>query len=190
MQRKEPFKFMLQLAMFGSGLLFLGLLVFYTILSRPEAGFGRLILPEIFWASTLLMLISSLTLYLAEWSFDKHNFKSYRFYMGSTLALGICFIVMQLLGWKELFELNANSAIRTSRGFIVMISGLHILHIVVGLIFLVKIFIESLKRLSYVESFVYSVNPPNQLKVNLIVFYWHFVDVLWVILFLYLWWQN
>ena len=110
--------------------------------------------------------------------------------MGTTLTLGICFIIMQLFGWKELFELNANSAIRTSRGFIIIISGLHILHIVVGLIFLIKIFIESLKRLSYVESFVYSVNPPNQLKVNLIVFYWHFVDILWVILFLYLWWQN
>jgi cytochrome c oxidase subunit 3 len=68
MQRKEPFKFMLQLAMFGSGLLFLGLLVFYTILSRPQAGFGKLILPEIFWASTLLILISSLTLHLADWS--------------------------------------------------------------------------------------------------------------------------
>lgn len=176
--------------MFGSGLLFLGLLVFYTILSRPQAGFGKLILPEIFWASTLLILISSLTLHLADWSFDKHHFKSYRFYMGTTLTLGICFIIMQLFGWKELFELNANSAIRTSRGFIIMISGLHILHIAVGLIFLVKIFIESLKRLSYVESFVYSVNPPNQLKVNLIVFYWHFVDILWVILFLYLWWQN
>ncbi|WP_044172848.1 cytochrome c oxidase subunit 3 [Flectobacillus major] len=190
MQRREPFKFMLQLAMFGSGLLFFGLLVFYTILARPNAGFGKLILPQIFWVSTLLMMISSLTLYLANWSFVQHKFKSYRFYMGITLGLGIGFIIMQLLGWKELFELNANATVKTSRGFILMLSGLHIVHIVVGLIFLIKIFVESLKRLSYVESFVYSVNPPNQLKINLIVFYWHFVDVLWVILFAYLWWQN
>ncbi len=190
MQRREPFKFMLQLAMFGSGLLFLGLLVFYTILQRPEAGFGQLILPQIFWASTLLMLISSLTLHLAHLYFKQDKYPTFRFYMGFTLSLGICFIVMQLIGWQQLFQLNANAAVRTSRGFIIILSGLHILHIFAGLIFLIKVFIELLRRRSYVETFVYSVNPPNQLKINLIIFYWHFVDVLWLILFMFLCWHH
>ena len=122
MQRREPFKFMLQLAMFGSGLLFLGLLVFYTILQRPEAGFGQLILPQIFWVSTLLMLISSLTLHLAHLYFKQDKYPTFRFYMGFTLSLGICFIVMQLIGWQQLFQLNANAAVRTSRGFIIIVS--------------------------------------------------------------------
>lgn len=190
MQRREPFKFMLQMSIFGSGLMFLGLLTTYLGLQRPDAGFGKIQLPTVFWVSTLLILISSLTLHLANLNFKEDKFLSYRIYMGFTLLLGLVFVGMQLWGWQQLFALNADAALRTSRGFIYILSGLHILHIVIGLFFLIKIFLEAIKRASYIESFVYSVNPPNQLKINLIIFYWHFVDLLWVVLFLFLLWQN
>lgn len=190
MQRREPFKFMLQMSIFGSGLMFLGLLTTYLGLQRPDAGFGKIQLPVVFWVSTLLILISSLTLHLANLNFKEDKFLSYRIYMGFTLLLGFLFVGMQLWGWQQLFALNADASIRTSRGFIYILSGLHILHIVIGLFFLIKIFLEAIKRASYIESFVYSVNPPTQLKINLIVFYWHFLDLLWVVLFLFLLWQN
>ncbi len=190
MQRREPFKFMLQMAIFGSGLMFLGLLLTYLGIERPNAGFGKLILPPIFWVSTLLMLISSLTLHLANLNFKEDNFFNYRIYTGITLVLGLLFVVMQLVGWQQLLSLNVNNNLRTARGFVYILSGLHILHLLVGLFFLIKIFLEAIKRIPYIDSFVYSVNPPNQLKINLIVFYWHFVDLLWIMLFLFLLWQN
>ena len=53
-------------------------------------------------------------------------------------------------------------------------------------VFLGIAFGEAINRRQYVEAFVYSVNPPNQLKLRLITLYWHFVDVLWLGLFLFL----
>lgn len=188
MQRREPFKFMLQLAIFGSGLMFLFLLTSYLNLERPDAGFDKIEIPNIFWISTLLIVISSLTLHLANMYFKEDKYLSYRVLMAITLILGIAFIVLQLIGWQQLFTQSGD--VRNSKGFIYMLSGLHIMHIVIGLFFLIKIFVEALKRMSYIESFIYSVNPPNQLKINLIIFYWHFVDVLWIVLFAFLLWRN
>ncbi|PWK27930.1 cytochrome c oxidase subunit 3 [Arcicella aurantiaca] len=181
---------MLQMAIFGSGLMFLGLMASYLKLERPNAGFDKIEIPQIFWASTLLIMISSLTLHLANMNFKQDKYLNYRILMGITLSLGLIFIGMQLWGWQELFTQNNSPEARTARGFIYMLSGLHIVHIVVGLFFLIKIFVEAIKRISYLESFIYSVNPPNQLKINLIIFYWHFVDILWILLFAFLLWRN
>ena len=190
MERREPFKFMLQLSIFGSGLMFFGLMATYLARERPEAGFEKIQIPQIFWISTLIIMISSLTLHLANMNFKVDKYLNYRALMGITLTLGLAFIGMQFWGWKEIFAQNATAEVRNARGFIYLLSGLHILHIVIGLGFLIKIFVEALKRMSYIESFIYSVNPPNQLKINLIIFYWHFVDMLWVVLFLFLLWRN
>ncbi len=190
MKRREPFKFMLQMAIFGSGLMFFGLMATYLARERPQAGFEKIYLPQIFWISTLVIMISSLTLHLANMNFKQDKYLNYRILMGITLTLGLVFIAMQFWGWKEIFAQNSTPEVKNARGFIYLLSGLHILHIVLGLFFLIKIFVEAIRRMSYIESFIYSVNPPNQLKINLIIFYWHFVDVLWVVLFLFLLWRN
>ena len=80
------------------------------------------------------------------------------------------------MGWK---------AIRRG-GFVYIISGVHLLHILVGLVFLTIMLVEAMRRRPYVDSFVYSVNPPNKLKIRLITLYWHFVDLLWIGLFIFL----
>jgi cytochrome c oxidase subunit III len=188
-QRQEPFRFMLILAMFGSGLFFVFCLLIYT-LRKDLSNLVEVSVPRVFWASTAVMLLSSLTLHIAQWAFRQDKYLIYRVLMGNTLALGICFILMQLVGWQSIYSLMKVPEAVTSAGFIYLISGMHLLHIVVGLFFLVKIFVEALRRLSYVDSFVYSVNPPNKLKVNLIIFYWHFVDVLWLVLFLFLLYEH
>jgi cytochrome c oxidase subunit III len=187
MERREPFKFMLQMAIFGSGLMFFGLMSAYVVREGMYVDFGKIKVPQIFWVSTLVMMISSLTLHLANMNFKVDKYLTYRILMGITLSLGLIFIGMQLRGWQELFTQNVSPQVRTTRGFIYLLSGLHI---IIGLFFLIKIFVEALKRISYIESFIYSVNPPNQLKINLIIFYWHFVDVLWIVLFAFLLWRN
>jgi cytochrome c oxidase subunit 3 len=70
--------------------------------------------------------------------------------------------------------------------FIYVLSGLHILHTLGGLIALASANKDAFQRMEYVDSYVYSVNPPNQLKIKLISIYWHFLDILWIVLFLFL----
>ena len=70
--------------------------------------------------------------------------------------------------------------------FLYTLSGLHILHILGGIIYLGVTFSHALKRVTYVDSFVYSVNPPTQLKLQMVSIYWHFIDILWIYLFVFL----
>ncbi|MES2733679.1 MAG: cytochrome c oxidase subunit 3 [Bacteroidota bacterium] len=188
-KRQEPFRFMLLLGIFGSAMLFLLLTVIY--LSRKSGSdWIAFELPTIFWFSTLIMTLSSLTLQQANRAFKAEHFFTYRLQMGATLTLGLLFITMQLMGWNELIEQGITLGKSTAGAFVYLLSGLHILHILLGLIFLLILFTEAIRRMSYVDSFVYSVNPPNQLKMKLVSIYWHFVDVLWMCIFLFLWYQH
>ena len=188
-KRREPYQFMLSLGIFGSMLFFLLLTLVY--LSRKSASdWMNFHLPSVFWFSTFIIILSSFSLHQANFAFRREQFFLYRIQIGMTLMLGFTFITMQFLGWSQLIESGITLRRSTAGSFVYLLSGLHMLHIVGGLIFLVVIFTESLRRISYVDSFVYSVNPPNQLKIRLATIYWHFVDILWVGIFLFLWYQH
>lgn len=188
-KRREPYQFMLLLGIFGSVLFFLLLTLVY--LSRKSSSdWMNFRLPGVFWLSTLLILLSSFSLHQAHLAFRREQFFLYRIQLGMTLTLGFTFIPMQFLGWSQLIETGITLGRSTAGAFVYLLSGLHMMHILGGLIFLTVLFTESLRRTSYVDSFVYSVNPPNQLKLKLATMYWHFVDILWIGIFLFLWYQH
>lgn len=185
LRRREPFRFMVWLGIGSSVLLFTVLLATYIIRSTGS-DWSNVELPNIFLISTVVILLSSLSLHNANSAFRTERFAQYRTNMSITLMLGLLFIVLQAWGWRQMvlagIELRGNPA----GGFVYILSGLHLVHILIGLIFLFIALAEAMRRRHYVDAFVYSVNPPNQLKLKLISLYWHFVDVLWVGLFLFL----
>lgn len=184
-RRREPKRFILWLCMVGSVLLFTVLLVAYLI-RRTGPDWRDVPLPMLFLASTGVMMVSSLTLHIANLAFRHERFPQYRIYLGTTLFLGVFFVVLQVLGWRELKLKGVYLQTNPSSSFLFILSGLHLLHILIGLAFLGIAFAEAMRRLSYVDAFVYSVNPPNRLKIKLFVLYWHFVDVLWLYVFVFL----
>lgn len=185
LRRREPFRFMVWLGIASSVLLFTILLATYVVRSTGT-GWAEVKLPNVFLISTVVILLSSLSLHNANNAFRTERFAQYRSNMSITLMLGVLFILLQAWGWRQMVlagvELQGNPA----GGFVYILSGLHLIHILLGLIFLMVALAEAMRRRHYVDSFVYSVNPPNQLKLKLISLYWHFVDVLWVGLFLFL----
>lgn len=184
-KRREPFSFMLYLAMVGSGLLFFFLiLVFVAKESRNQE--IPLKIPSVFWASTWVILTSSATLYWANKAFKLERFRSYRLNISLTLVAGIFFIILQGLGWKKLLSSGITMQNNTGGMFIYILSGLHIIHTLGGLIALASANKDAFQRMEYIDSYVYSVNPPNQLKIKLISIYWHFIDVLWIAIFVFL----
>lgn len=184
-KRREPFRFMVWLGIAGSVLLFTVLLVTYVIRSSGP-NWDDVKLPTVFLLSTVVMLVSSLTLHTANQAFQNERFPMYRTYMGITLLLGILFMLLQGWGWRQMVVAGIRLEANPAGGFIYILSGLHLLHILIGLIFLLIAFSEALRRRQYVDAFVYSVNPPNQLKIKLITLYWHFVDALWIGVFMFL----
>ncbi|KAB7732085.1 heme-copper oxidase subunit III [Rudanella paleaurantiibacter] len=184
-KRREPFRFMVWLGIGGSVLLFTILLATYIIRSTGP-GWAEVRLPNVFLISTVVILLSSFTLHNANRAFQTERFALYRTNMGMTLVLGTLFILLQGWGWRQMVVAGVGLEGNPAGGFVYILSGLHLLHILIGLIFLVIALLEAMRRRQYVDSFVYSVNPPNQLKLKLISLYWHFVDILWVALFLFL----
>lgn len=175
---------MLMVGIVGIVFLFLTLSLLY-ILRKSSTDWISFHIPLIFWVSTGMIVLSSITLHLANICFKQEYFRRYRWLTGATLTLGVLFICTQLIGWWQLTR--EGIGMKTPAGaFLYMLTGLHILHILGGIIFLFVAFVHAVKRPEYVDSFVYSVNPPNLLRLQLGTLYWHFVDGLWIYLFLFL----
>jgi cytochrome c oxidase subunit 3 len=184
-RRREPKRFLLWLCMASSLFAFTVLLLAY-LFRKAGSDWRNVSLPTVFLASTGVIIASSLTLHIANGAFRHERFTQYRLYLGTTLFLGTLFIVLQVLGWRELMLKGVYLQTNPSGSFLFLLSGLHLLHILIGLVFLSIAFAEAMRRIPYVESFVYSVNPPNLLKIKLFTLYWHFVDLLWLYIFLFL----
>lgn len=184
-KRREPFHFMVWLGIASSLMLFTMLLVAY-IVRQNGTGWATIKLPFVFLISTAVIMLSSLTLRNAMSAFRHERFGSYRTSLATTFGLGTLFMLLQGWGWRQMFQTGVGLEGNPAGGFIYIISGVHLLHILIGLIFLGIMLGEAIRRRPYVDSFVYSVNPPNKLKIKLITLYWHFVDILWLGLFLFL----
>lgn len=178
-QRKKihPHKFTLWVAIGSILMMFAGLTSAFIVKSNL-VGWRDVEMPQIFWYSTAVILISSLTIHLALGAFKDRNMAKYRQLMGVTFVLGIAFIVMQLLGFQELWnEQNVKLKGVTGAGqFLYVIFGLHGLHVLGGIVALIVMFF----RAFFGKSKNYSPVP-----VELAATYWHFVDLLWIYLFVF-----
>ena len=176
---------MVWLGIASSLMLFTMLLVAY-IVRRSGTDWADVKLPAVFLISTVVILLSSFTLNNAIVAFRHERFGSYRSNLATTFGLGMLFMLLQSWGWRQMILAGVQLKGNPSGGFVYIISGVHLLHILIGLIFLSIMLVEAFRRRLYVDSFVYSVNPPNRLKIRLITLYWHFIDLLWLGLFLFL----
>ena len=188
LRRREPFEFMLWLIIFGISLMFFAFTIIYFM--RGAEGAEKFQFPRVFWFSTVVIGLSSYTINRAAKNMQDELFRWYRIYLGATLLLGGLFVILQFMGWSNMLQQGISLQNNFTGAFIYLISGLHILHLAGGLLFLLLVFIDALRHYSYIDSFVYSVNPPNQLRFRLIEIYWHFVDILWLYLFLFLLYQQ
>jgi cytochrome c oxidase subunit III len=184
-KRREPLSFMLYLGIFGSVLLF-AFIIFVFV--QKELGMNDIPIkiPFTFWASTIVILISSITLFKAKEYLNSEHFPEFRWMTGASYFLGLLFLLLQLMGWTELLNSGITMSNSTGGSFTYILSGLHIFHTLGGVIALTFLVREAFRKTSYVDSYVFSVNPPNQLKIKLISIYWHFLDILWLLIFLFL----
>ena len=172
----HPHKFTLWVGIGSIVMMFAGLTSAY-IVKRNQANWQTFDIPVAFWYSTVLILISSLTLQLSLKSFKEREMKKYRMLMLTTLILGVLFIATQYLGFKSFWNSGMTLQAGVSFSFLYVIVGLHGMHVIGGVIALI---VMSLKAFS-TKTRNYSIVP-----VELICTYWHFVDILWVYLLIFL----
>lgn len=137
-------------------------------------------LPNAFIISTIIIIVSSLTFILAKRALKKNIRQSTTFWLLITLALGIAFICSQFIGFGQIINLGYNFTGPTSNvtmSFIYIIAVAHIVHVVAGLISLVVVIYYHFKQ---------KYNASQMLGFELSATFWHFVDGLWLFLFLFL----
>lgn len=177
-QRKKihPHKFTLWVGIGSLLMMFAGLTSAY-IVKRNQVNWITFELPLFFWYSTAAIVLSSVTIYLAQKAFKQREMQKYRSLVVATLVLGVLFIVFQLLGFQQFWKQGLPLGKNVSNDFLYVIVGLHALHVVGGLIALIVLFTKAFST----KTRIY-----NSVPVELVSTYWHFVDILWIYLLIFL----
>ncbi len=172
----HPHKFTLWVGIGSILMMFAGLTSAY-IVKKNQANWVSFDLPNAFWYSTAVIIMSSLTIFMATKAFKERAMPKYKALVATTLALGVLFIILQLIGFRQLWHAGVTLTANVSYSFLYVIVGLHAAHVIGGIIALI---IMSLKAFS---SKIRNYSP---VPVELIGTYWHFVDILWVYLLIFL----
>ncbi|MFL0109705.1 cytochrome c oxidase subunit 3 [Tenacibaculum maritimum] len=176
--RRKSAKPMLWISMISMVMFFAGLTSAYVI-SMNREDWVSFDLPQAFYISTVLIILSSGTLLVSQFSLKKEKIKNSLVFLILTLVLGIGFIWYQYVGFNELKEAGLyftgpESTVSTS--FIIGITFMHILHLIAGVIVLLVLIYNHFKN---------KYSSTDMLGFELGAIFWHFVDVLWIYLFFF-----
>lgn len=176
---------LLYLALLGIAMLFVTLVAMY-VASKAQSGVptGLHPFPRYFSLSTIVLLVSSYTLAQAPRLYRADDLDGLVRCLGATLLLGCVFSGLQVQGWRELVRQGVLFTGERSGTFVYVISGLHVAHILAGLIFLLVNMLRTLHASrDAVRTLVFIRNPYHLRQLRALLTYWHFIDVLWVALF-------
>ena len=130
--------------------------------------------------NTCILVTSSVTVTFAHWALKKNQRLPLAFWLGLTVALGISFLTLQVVEYMEAYNelgLTLGSGIYGSTFF--MLTGFHGAHVTMGTIMLFVILLRCLRG---------HFSPENHFGFEAASWYWHFVDVVWLFLFTFVYW--
>jgi cytochrome c oxidase subunit 3 len=159
---------------------FAGLTSAYVVSREREDWLETFQIPQAFYISLVVIVLSSITVYFASRTIKKGQDKTGMLLLITTFVLGVLFVYFQFMGFSEILASGYNptgptSTITTS--FIYLIVFLHIAHVVAGLISLLVVIYNHYKQ---------KYKNGKTLGIELAATFWHFVDVVWIYLFLFL----
>ena len=185
MERLPPRLLMLYIGLLGIGVLFMGLVAMYvsTRLQNGDTPSGQSF-PRFFSLSTIVLLVSSAVLGQATRLYRADDLPNLARCLAAVLLLASIFCGLQLAGWRELTMQHVLFKDRPSGSYVYFISGVHIAHIVGGMLYLLGLLLRTLHAArDGVRTLVFIRNPYRRRQLQAITTYWHFVDAVWVVLF-------
>ncbi|MCB0662263.1 MAG: cytochrome c oxidase subunit 3 [Saprospiraceae bacterium] len=174
----HPHKFALWAAMGGILMMFAALTSAY-IVRHAVGNWLEFKLPNVFFVSAVVMLLSSITLQYSYRAFKAGNEQAYRILMVITTVLGLAFLGLQYSGWLEMESIGVFLDGNPSGSFIYVISGVHAAHVLGGIAVLVV-------ALMHAFMLEFKVTEKRKVRFELTLTYWHFVDLLWIYLLFFL----
>jgi cytochrome c oxidase subunit III len=139
-------------------------------------------LPPLLWLSTALIMTSSLTLNRAVNSLKQEDERGYSRWLTLTVALGLVFLASQVLSWRQLVAQGIYLAGNPHSTFFYLLTGMHGVHLLGGIMALNYLLLRTWRRSrSRSEALL-----KRRTAAGVVALYWHFMDALWVLLFLFL----
>ncbi len=173
----HPHKFLLWCAMAGMVMMFAALTSAYIV--RKSAGnWLEFQLPSIFWMNTAVIVLSSLTLHASYKSYCNGKEQLYKGLMLITFVLGLAFLVLQYQGWLAMNAMDIWLNTNPSASFIFVITGIHAAHLIGGVTALTIAMVYAFKL-------TFKVTERRKNRFELVLIYWHFVDILWLYLLIF-----
>ena len=176
----RSYKLILLFAIISMTMMFAGLTSAFVVSKSRADWLNDFQLPTAFFYSTIAIVGCSVTFHLAKKAIQKNNQSSTTMFLLATLALGIMFVILQFVGFGQIVN---NGYYFTGRGssitttFLYIVTVVHLIHLAGGIISLLIIIYNHFKQ---------KYNSSQTLGIELGVMYWHFLDLLWVYLFLFL----
>ena len=172
----HPKKFALWLFMVTVVMIFAGLTSAY-IVRQSEGNWLEFELPAVFYYTSGIIIISSIFLHWAYLSAKRDNLIQLRIGMSIASILGLVFLIGQWYSFVALVDMDVYLVGNPAGSFLYIFTGLHALHLVSGVIFLIIVLISS---------FRYKVHSQSMVRMEMCVTYWHFLGGLWLYLFTFM----
>jgi cytochrome c oxidase subunit III len=176
----KSYKLLLLFAMLSMTMMFGGLTSAFVVSKARVDWLKDFQMPTSFFISTIVIIGCSITFHLAKKAIQKDNRSTTTAMLLATLVLGIVFVIFQFLGFGQLVEMGyffTGSKSNITTTFLYVVAFLHLLHLAGGLISLLIVIYNHFKQ---------KYNSTQTLGIELGAMYWHFLDLLWVYLFLFL----
>jgi cytochrome c oxidase subunit 3 len=155
-------------------MLFAGLSSAYIVM-RGVPSWQSIELPSLLWPNTAILLLSSVAIDLARRAVRRGDAQSMKRWLISGVVLGLAFLAGQLAAWRQLVNAGVYLPSTLQSSFFYILSGLHGVHLLGGVVALGFIVVKALKN---------RITASNYEPLKLCATYWHVMDGLWVYLFL------
>ena len=177
-KRIPSMKFALWLSLASITMLFAGLLSAYIV--RQAAGnWFEFTLPIHFTISTGVIVLSSIVLHLSVKAFNGKKEAAYKSLLVIAFILGLTFVVLQYQGWITMLSAGVDLKGNPSGAFVYMISGVHVAHVIAGIAAMIVAMIHAFWL-------PFRVTDRRLIRFDITAQYWHYVDLLWIVLYLFL----
>jgi cytochrome c oxidase subunit 3 len=174
--KMHPKKFAMWLFMVSVVMLFAAFTSAYVV-KQSDGVWLDFQLPALFDYTTAIIILSSLSMHWAVIAAKKNLIKMIRVALGITFVLGLLFLVGQLMAWGELVEADVHFVGNAAGSFLYVLTGVHGLHLVSAVIFLIVVLYSA---------FQYKIHSKSLVQLEICATYWHFLGGLWLYLYLFL----
>jgi len=174
-----PKKFNMWIFIFTSFMFFAALTSGFIVYSGGKGHGLNVIMPDAFKYSTAVIIISSITLFLASKAAKQLQFAKQRMFLWLTFMLGVAFFAIQVYAWYVLtYKMNVYlTDPNASRSFVYIFTGMHLLHIIAAILLLLNTLAGTYKNIPQVR---------NLFKMEMTSIFWHFLGIIWIYLYVFL----